>query len=53
MAKNYGNLVKIEDFVGDQSDRELLYLIEYLKELNGVDNIRSIEKRGWRKRFAV
>ena len=52
LAKNYGNLVKIEDFKGDQSDRELPYLIEYLKELKQVENVRSVEKRGWRKRYA-
>jgi TFIIF-interacting CTD phosphatase-like protein len=46
--KSYGNLVRIAPFEGDASDRELTYLIAYLNILKDAENIRSIEKRGWR-----
>lgn len=46
--KSYGNLVRIAPFEGDESDRELDYLIDYLNILKDAENIRSIEKRGWR-----
>jgi RNA polymerase II subunit A small phosphatase-like protein len=46
--KSYGNLVRIAPFEGDESDRELDYLLDYLDILKDAENIRSIEKRGWR-----
>jgi TFIIF-interacting CTD phosphatase-like protein len=46
--KSYGNLVRIAPFEGDESDRELNYLLDYLNTLKDAENIRSIEKRGWR-----
>jgi TFIIF-interacting CTD phosphatase-like protein len=46
--KSYGNLVRVAPFEGDESDRELNYLIDYLSILKDTENIRSIEKRGWR-----
>ena len=45
---NYGNAVYIHEFTGDTRDEELQHLLEYLVSLKDVDNIRSIEKRGWR-----
>lgn len=45
---NYGNAVYMEPFEGDRNDNELAYLYEYLLTLKAVDNIRAIEKRGWR-----
>ena len=46
--KSYGNLVTVKPFEGDRSDRELKYLLVYLDTLRNEENIRSIEKRGWR-----
>lgn len=46
--KNYGNLVHVHEFVGDQNDDELLKLAAYLKHLNNYNNIRTVEKRNWR-----
>ncbi len=46
---NYGNAICIQEFTGDKTDKELLYLVEYLLTLKKVENIRTIEKRGWRK----
>jgi TFIIF-interacting CTD phosphatase-like protein len=46
--KSYGNLVRIAPFEGDENDRELKYLSDYLGILKNVNNIRTIEKRYWR-----
>ena len=51
--RNYGNLIRVSEFTGDQSDDELLYLMEYLMTIKDSDNIRSIEKRGWRKNIKM
>lgn len=45
---NYGNAVYIKEYLGDQEDQELLHLYNYLLTLKTVENIRKIEKRGWR-----
>lgn len=47
---NYGNAVYIEPFTGDSNDQELTYLYDYLLTLKDANNIRTIEKRGWRSR---
>jgi RNA polymerase II subunit A small phosphatase-like protein len=52
LNRNYGNLVRIDDFEGEQTDKELKRLIPYLQELAAVENIRSIEKRGWKLRYS-
>lgn len=46
--KNYGNLVHVSEYVGDQNDNELLHLSEYLKHLSLFDNIPTVDKRNWR-----
>jgi RNA polymerase II subunit A small phosphatase-like protein len=46
---NYGNLVHVSEFKGDQRDQELLLLRDYLTCLADEQNIRSVEKRGWRR----
>jgi TFIIF-interacting CTD phosphatase-like protein len=45
---NYGNAVYIAPFEGDREDEELKYLYDYLLQLKEVENVRTIEKRGWR-----
>jgi carboxy-terminal domain RNA polymerase II polypeptide A small phosphatase len=45
---NYGNAVYIKEFCGDPADNELQYLYDYLLTLKLAENIRTIEKRGWR-----
>ncbi|PSD15848.1 NLI interacting domain protein [Stenotrophomonas maltophilia] len=50
-ARNYGNLVQAQEFTGDPSDDELLYLIQYLEVLDHETDIRTVEKRGWRARL--
>ncbi len=51
--KSYGNLVRVQPFVGDVADRELIYLLEYLHILKTAPNIRTIEKRGWREQIGT
>ena len=48
-GKNFGNLVAVTEYVGQALDDELLHLISYLEYLKTVPNIRTVEKRGWRK----
>lgn len=45
---NYGNAIYPQEFTGDPQDDELLYLMRYLDTLKNVDDVRKIEKRGWR-----
>lgn len=45
---NYGNAIYIKEFSGDTTDEELNHLYDYLVTLKKVENIRTIEKRGWR-----
>ena len=44
---NYGNLIRIRGFYGDNSDTELLKLSNYLEKIKDEVNFRRIEKRGW------
>ena len=46
---NYGNAIYIKEFTGDVNDCELRHLYNYLLTLKTVKNVRTIEKRGWRK----
>lgn len=48
LMRHFGNLIKIEPFEGDQADRELKLAKSYLESLISVENVRIIEKRGWR-----
>ena len=47
LQKNYGNHLLVRPFLGDETDNELLYLKKYLESLRNIDNIRSLDKRGW------
>jgi TFIIF-interacting CTD phosphatase-like protein len=49
--KSYGNLVRVHPFEGDEADVELKHLLLYLSTLKDVENIRKIEKRGWREQI--
>jgi carboxy-terminal domain RNA polymerase II polypeptide A small phosphatase len=50
LQRSYGNLVAVRPFVGDPADDELIHLEHYLRELGTVENVRTVEKRGWRSR---
>lgn len=49
-AESYGNLVPVRPFYGDVHDNELPRLARFLITLAGVENVRTLEKRGWRGR---
>ncbi|WP_299107282.1 HAD family hydrolase [uncultured Tenacibaculum sp.] len=48
---NFGNAIYIMPFKGNQSDNELNLLSEFLKTIKDSENVRRIEKRGWRNRI--
>ena len=48
---NYGNAIHIKEYSGDENDKELKLLHDYLITLKEAKNIRAIEKRGWRNDF--
>lgn len=45
---NYGNAVYIPAFLGDPADRVLEEMALYLESIKNTDNVRALEKRGWR-----
>ena len=51
LVRSYGNLVPAHPYEGDLSDDELSWLSKYLGMLVPVQNVRRLEKRGWRKRI--
>jgi RNA polymerase II subunit A small phosphatase-like protein len=50
-TKNYGNLIRVSSFEGIALDDELRWLAHYLKDISTVNNVRMVEKRGWRSRY--
>jgi hypothetical protein len=46
--KSYGNLVTVKPFEGDEIRSRIEIFTVYLDTLSNEENIRSIEKRGWR-----
>ena len=53
LERNYGNAVYVKPFLGDSDDDELPRLAAYLRTLITVDDVRQIEKRGWRNFVAT
>jgi RNA polymerase II subunit A small phosphatase-like protein len=50
-TRNYGNLVQVTPFMGNPNDDELTHLAGYLTQLAALRDVRSIEKRQWRRRL--
>lgn len=50
---NYGNLIAVQEYRGEEQDDELLLLMHYLDRLSAIANVRSVEKRGWRAEVAA
>jgi RNA polymerase II subunit A small phosphatase-like protein len=48
LQRNYGNYIRIYPFVGNTGDKELANLLPFLQHLSTLDNVRHVEKRGWR-----
>lgn len=53
LARSYSNLIEIRPYLGAIYDTELKLLLEYLEELGPVDDVRPVEKRGWRDTIAA
>jgi len=50
VQRNYGNAIIIKSFTGEREDDELSALLEYLKSVCLVENIRTINKKNWNRR---
>ncbi len=48
-ARNYGNHIHVQPFAGNQADRELEMLARFLDRIKDVPDIRTVEKRCWRR----
>jgi RNA polymerase II subunit A small phosphatase-like protein len=48
---SYGNLVRVNPYLGEEEDDELEKLMRYLEILKDVENVRKVEKRNWRNRL--
>lgn len=46
---NYGNAIYPSEFLGDYNDSELPLLMDYLISIKEVENVRTLEKRNWKK----
>lgn len=47
-VRNYGNLIHVLPFLGDEKDDELPAVLRFIDMLALQPNVRAIEKRGWR-----
>lgn len=47
---NFGNAIYVKPFEGDTKDCELNLLSEFLISIEDSENVRAIEKRGWRNK---
>jgi RNA polymerase II subunit A small phosphatase-like protein len=50
-TRSYGNLISVTPYQGSPNDDELRYLRRYLEQLALHPNVRSVEKRFWRRRL--
>jgi TFIIF-interacting CTD phosphatase-like protein len=46
--RSYGNLLRVQPWMGDREDTELDDVRRYLRWLDGQPSTRRVEKRGWR-----
>lgn len=49
LEAHYGNHLPIAPFTGDLADTQLRDILPFLNYLHGVENMRTIEKRAWRR----
>lgn len=53
VERNYGNAIIVGEFNGQLDDDELPELLKYLKSIGTVENIRTVDKRGWRRKLTT
>jgi hypothetical protein len=46
--RNWGNAIRMRSWRGSPEDDELQRLLPFLESLGPVDDVRPIDKRGWR-----
>jgi carboxy-terminal domain RNA polymerase II polypeptide A small phosphatase len=51
--KNYGNAILVSKYSGEEEDEELYLLLKFLKSLRDVDDVRKIDKRGWKDKIKI
>ena len=51
ISYQYGNLICVPEFKGDQADTVLDHLCDYLLTIKDEPNFRRIEKRGWLNKY--
>ncbi len=49
LERNYGNHLRVHPFEGQPEDTDLRDLLPFLERLRTVENLRSVEKRQWRR----
>jgi RNA polymerase II subunit A small phosphatase-like protein len=49
LERQYGNHLRVRPFFGEPSDTELRDVLPFLNRLRDVDNLRTVEKRFWRR----
>jgi carboxy-terminal domain RNA polymerase II polypeptide A small phosphatase len=49
VRRHYGNAIYVVSYTGQPDDTELLLLGRYLASLHTMENVRRLEKRGWRQ----
>ena len=50
-ARQYSNLVKVPEFIGQKRDNVLQSTLDYLRRLAALENVRPVEKRGWLSKY--
>jgi RNA polymerase II subunit A small phosphatase-like protein len=48
LRRNYGNLVRVTEWLGSPEDEELRNLGRYFVKIHSTPSFRAVEKRGWR-----
>jgi RNA polymerase II subunit A small phosphatase-like protein len=51
VQRQYGNAIYVVPYCGETEDLELLWLADYLRSICSIENVRQLEKRGWRLKY--
>lgn len=53
LERNYGNLVKVNPFKGENTDTHLISVKEFLLSIKNIENLRQREKRYWQEELKI
>lgn len=48
VKRNYGKALLVKEFLGFTGDNELEKLMIFLEKIKEVQNVRTVDKRGWK-----